>query len=340
MTQDTTHQRVVHSDSPALPHEVLTALLTKSPYQELWGQFVRRRRSPGINIRAVATFMAYELSDVAGQEMTPEQYKDSVRRALSGDLITDRTVNRFIAAFGFSTEEANELWRSVVYHRYMDMPEPAAHSVERKKYEKKRGYKSLAQTLVFHVDHLGFGTYFDVTETIVSEVDGLRYITPIFEGFDLEIDMLEGGTIEKVSTIHDRVVEFASNKLLSPVIVTPYPLNKGEVHRLKTRVYVQDTYQEDGRTTNHFGIGSTDRAKFNITLIVKFDGPPINIRHCIWDDNAYDNPVIDELLPQGRTHYSIHYSVVHKAFCGFAWEVDMDTYRAREAKLLSQEADL
>lgn len=335
MSKDQVPRAVVHSNSPQLPHEVLTDLLSRSPYQEMWGQFMQRRRSPGISIRAVATFMAYELSDVAGREMSPEQYKDSVRRALNGDLITDRTVNRFISAFGFSPQEADELWRSVVYHRYLHAP-ASTSALERKKYESKRDYSSLSQTLYFKGDDTGAGVYFEVTETIVSEVDGLRYITPLFEGYNLKFDLLEGGTIEKVSAIHDRAVEHASNELLGPMIVTPYPLMKGDVHRLKTRVYVEDTYQEDGRIDNHFGIGSSEKPKFNVTIIVNFDAPPKDIRHCIWDNNGYDNPIIDEVLPQGRTHYSIHYSVIHTAFCGFSWKVDLERYQEKHGVIIPE----
>lgn len=321
MSPDSPHYRVVHSLAPNPPHEELSALLSQSPYQEMWMQFVQRRRSPGISIRAVATFMAYELSDAAGREISPNQLKDSVRRALSGEVMTDRIINRFISAFGFSEAETERLWKSVVYHRYLSNSVVTSASEERKEFDRNREYTTLDQTLTFYGDRYGFGKYFDVSETIVSEIDGLEAIKPIFEGYDVKVDLLDGGSIRRIETIHDRAVEDAHNKLLSPIIVPETPLNKGEIHRIRTRVYVKNTLTEDGRLTNHVGVGASDKPKFNVTTIVRFDEPPQDIHHCIWDDNAYELPIIDEALPQGRTHYSMHYSMIHKAFCGFSWTI-------------------
>lgn len=107
---------VPHSLTPKKPHEILQELLVKEPYRDMWGQFVQRRRGTGINVRAVATFMAYELSEDEDHELSPDQLKDSVRRALRGELMTDRAANRFIVAFGFTEDESALLWQSFIHH--------------------------------------------------------------------------------------------------------------------------------------------------------------------------------------------------------------------------------
>lgn len=102
--------------TPRIPHEVLLSLLYKPKYRDKWAQHVQRRRGTGINQRAVAAFIAYELSDRRGKDIDPATFKDRVARALKGEVVTEATAEMFIEAFEFETHHANELRRSVLAH--------------------------------------------------------------------------------------------------------------------------------------------------------------------------------------------------------------------------------
>ncbi len=44
-------------------------------------------------------------------DVLPHQLKDTVGRALSGRLLSRATLELFVAAFGFTPQEADRLWR-------------------------------------------------------------------------------------------------------------------------------------------------------------------------------------------------------------------------------------
>lgn len=303
--------------NPRYPQEVLSDLLNKEPYRDMWGQFVQRRRNSGISIRAVATYMACELSDAMGEEMAPEQFKDSVRRALNGSSITDQTINRFISAFGFSEREAQELWRSTVYHRYLLDPN-AGNLRNGGDSEPQRYYRSMAQTSVFTIDQAGMGQTYDYTEIFVSQTNNLRYFNPVFEGHNLYFEIIDGGQLISVECgkKHKLGLDFPLTYHLK--IKTPYPLREGEIHRVRIMVYVHETPNRFDQY-NVFFSGSSQTPRFNITNILSFETAPQEIKHCIWDINEYKHPVIEELLPPGLQHYSMHYPVIHKAKYEFSW---------------------
>lgn len=310
-----------HSVAPRFPHEVLESLLMQAPYRDMWGQFVQRRRGRGVNIRAVATFMAYELSDAAGHEIAPEQYKDSIRRALKGEMLTDRTAMRFISAFGFNSQETDDLWRAIVHHRNMDKSIEAKANHEMRRSDPQRDYVTLSQTLALRINKDGLIRQFDFTEIVMAEHDGVRYLNPLFEGSDVDIEVIEGGIIKRITTDYEAGAENDQNDIFNLLIELPYPLFKGEIHRCQFRVHVHESIEDNPDFVNHIGTGASEREKFNITTMLIFEEPPPEIRHCFWDDNAYENPVVEEILAPGHRHYSMHYPVIHKAYCGFIWPI-------------------
>lgn len=167
--------------APDLPHLVLEELLGKQPYRDMWGQFVQRRRSTGINIRAVAAFMAYELSDAAGHEISPTKFKDSIRRALKGDALTDRMVMRLISAFGFTEKESDQLWSSVIRYRSTEKSAGAPTTTTKNRGVPEREYEVLSEVLTLEVDKDGLIRQLEVTETLISQQDGLQYLMPFLK---------------------------------------------------------------------------------------------------------------------------------------------------------------
>lgn len=308
---------VPHSLTPKKPHEILQELLVKEPYRDMWGQFLQRRRGTGINVRAVATFMAYELSEDEDHELSPDQLKDSVRRALRGELMTDRTANRFIVAFGFTEDESALLWQSFIHHRYL------SHSAleQNRKAGKAGEYISLSQTFVLDIDKKGFLTSVEITEILMSEIEGLEYIKPHIEGSGLEFQVLKGGTLEKVQAASLDFVKNSEHNSYTVYFRTPYPLAKGEIHKTHYRIAVNERIDDFPHYTNLMGVGVSDKPKFNITIILRFEEGPPEIKHCVWDDLAEESPLQTDDLTPGLTHYSMHYPVIHQSYCGFLWPV-------------------
>lgn len=84
-------------------------------YRRLWEQHAVRIRAGEINQLAVAETLASHLWNnprAAGHgDVVAHQLKDTVARSLTGRLLSRGTLSMFIAAFGFTEQEANRLWR-------------------------------------------------------------------------------------------------------------------------------------------------------------------------------------------------------------------------------------
>jgi hypothetical protein len=90
-------------------------LLRPGRYRQLWESRAERTRPGAINHLAVADVLARHLwhSPRAGgsSDVLARQLKDTVGRALSGRMLSRATLETFIAAFGFTPQEADRLWR-------------------------------------------------------------------------------------------------------------------------------------------------------------------------------------------------------------------------------------
>jgi hypothetical protein len=90
-------------------------LLRPGRYRQLWESHAQRSRPGAINHLAVADVLARHLWDsprAAGHsDVLAHQLKDTVGRALSGRLLSRSTLDLFMAAFGFSGQEQERLWR-------------------------------------------------------------------------------------------------------------------------------------------------------------------------------------------------------------------------------------
>ena len=90
-------------------------LLRPGRYRQLWESHAQRSRPGAINHLAVADVLAQHLWEsprAAGHsDVLAHQLKDTVGRALSGRLLSRSTLELFVAAFGFSSQEQERLWR-------------------------------------------------------------------------------------------------------------------------------------------------------------------------------------------------------------------------------------
>lgn len=106
----------VHPAGQRAAAEYLRGLLLKpGPYRRAWEQHVVRPREGVVNQLAVAEVLAdRQRSGRVGSSDTydlPYQLRQMVADVLSGQLVSRSALSRFIAAFGFSEDEAQRLWK-------------------------------------------------------------------------------------------------------------------------------------------------------------------------------------------------------------------------------------
>jgi len=90
-------------------------LLRQGRYRPQWERHAERTRQGRINHLAVAEVLAQHLwlapRGAGDADVLPRQLKDTVGRALSGQMLSRGTLALFIEAFGFSRQEEDRLWR-------------------------------------------------------------------------------------------------------------------------------------------------------------------------------------------------------------------------------------
>ena len=90
-------------------------LLRQGRYRPQWERHAERNRPGRINHLAVAEVLAHHLwlapRGAGDADVLPRQLKDTVGRALSGQMLSRATLALFIEAFGFSRQEEDRLWR-------------------------------------------------------------------------------------------------------------------------------------------------------------------------------------------------------------------------------------
>ena len=90
-------------------------LLRPGRYRQLWESRAERTRPGAINHLAVANVLAHHLWNApratGSSDVLARQLKDTVGRALSGRVLSRSTLALFVAAFGFSPQEEDRLWR-------------------------------------------------------------------------------------------------------------------------------------------------------------------------------------------------------------------------------------
>lgn len=312
--------------TPRVPHEILLSLLNKPPYREKWMRHVQRRRGNSINQRAVATFIAYELSDYLNQDIDPATIKDRVSRALNGEAISDATAHMFITAFEFTSAEARELQRAL-----------SAHSLSRKLAQRAetltsaestidtRNYTSLSTLMDGHVDRFGFMRHIIVTEIIRSEVDELTLISPRFESTDSTVTLLEGGELVSMNE-HERAhIHHPDNTMWQLAIRTPYPIRYGQVHQIRYRIDLNiEPMLRKREKFNYASLGPFTPARFNTSMALTFDAPPTNMHQKIWSQAMRDENLLEVIKLPAQLRYSMSFPIAEDTVFAYFWESDHD----------------
>ncbi len=89
-------------------------LESRPDYRRQWQEHAERRRSDGVSLAGTSRVIALYLwgsGERSDSETTlPRDLKDRVRRALTGQGITPRTLSWFIEAFGMAPRDEQSLW--------------------------------------------------------------------------------------------------------------------------------------------------------------------------------------------------------------------------------------
>ncbi|MDY3048423.1 MAG: hypothetical protein SOR40_01430 [Rothia sp. (in: high G+C Gram-positive bacteria)] len=306
----------------ALPHQVLLSLLNRPAYRRLWMQHVQRRRGSGINQRAVASFMAYELSDLLGQQIDPDTLKDRVARALKGTALSDATLHLFASAFGFTALEKHTLQQALSTQNLARKISQLAPSRATQALD-PRSYTSLATAMEARIDPFGFIKDFTVTEIIRSDVDSLELIQPRVETIPQALTLLEGGQLVEVREGPSHTLHYPGNKVYQLAIQTPYPLGYGQIHQVSYRVKVDiDPLLRERDDEHYTSLGPFSPARFNTSMILTFDRPPQNMRQKFWNQKMHEERLIEDIPLPSQARYSATFPMIEDTVFAFSWEAD------------------
>ncbi|MDO4899010.1 MAG: hypothetical protein Q3965_06825, partial [Rothia sp. (in: high G+C Gram-positive bacteria)] len=211
---------------PRLAHHILLSLLHKPHYREKWMRHVQRRRGNEVNQRAVASFIASQLSDQTHQEISPASIKDRISRALTGDVISDSTAQMFITAFEFAPQEVQELQRALLQHQ---MALKIAQADD-KNLSSPSDYTIMSSFLEAYIDEYGYITHFISTEVIRAEADVVTEFFPRFESETAWLSLLEGGELAHISTSKRQDAICGTNTFWKMKVTLEHPLTRGQVH--------------------------------------------------------------------------------------------------------------
>lgn len=312
--------------TPRVPHQILLSLLNKPPYREKWMRHVQRRRGNSINQRAVATFIAYELSDYLEHEIDPATIKDRVSRALNGEAISDATAHMFITAFEFTAAEARELQRALSTHSLSRKLAQRAETLTRaERTIDTRNYTSLSTLMDGHVDAFGFMRYFLVTEIIRSEIDELTLICPRFECTDSTITLIEGGQLISRNEQTGAHIHHQENTMWQLAIQPPAPIRYGQVHQIRYRIDMDiDPMLVEQEKFNYASLGPFTPARFNTSLALTFDAPPTNMHQKIWSHTMSDQNLMEVIELPAQLRYSMSFPITEDTIFAYFWECNYE----------------
>jgi hypothetical protein len=302
----------------------LRELLTQQGrYRHRWEQYTVRSRPGEIVQLAVAEVLARYLwthPRVAGDEdVIARQLKDTVARALSGNLLSRPTLTLFIDAFGISVAHADQLWRlwqgsgrvSVLSGRN------AIGSKTEKELRSALGPRRYL-TVSLH-DHADVGSDGRLARArtlrvVEATADGLDRIPYLYDTNALTLEVGQGcgeisGELHQISEgIYATTIPLARKLSVGETIGLEYlttygfPGNLGDPHEREFRRAVMQRLE-------------------NLDLRVTFhpDRLPERVWWAVWD-GASGKVVEREQVPLG-SQYEVHRYLrsVEKTVVGFCW---------------------
>lgn len=212
----------------AAGRQLRTLLLQVGPYRDRWEDVAERSIvTDEVNQAAVCEVIAQWLYDDGHPDTDTElnrRLKDKVSRALSGDVLTPRTLEWFIEAFRLSPHDAARvrgLHRGGIEQReIIGTLAPGAPGSARRA-------PAHRTTLLFEHHYIGrdgLPVHHHTQQTIYSLTDGLDRYHVRIDTDEAEVRVKRGGTSGEPYQL--------GNGLLAIDITFPHPLGFGEAHYL------------------------------------------------------------------------------------------------------------
>jgi hypothetical protein len=298
-------------------------LMRPGRYRQLWEARAERTRPAAINHLAVADVLARHLWNApragGSSDVLARQLKDTVGRALSGRMLSRTTLETFVAAFGFTPQEADRLWRlwrgtgriTVLAGPRAMRPGPAA-AVAGVLGPRRH------QTLSLH-DHVYIGADRKLSRTrtlqvVEAIVDGLDRVPYLYDtsAVTLELGPGCGGTPGPFRQIGEL--------LYATDIPLTRPLGLGETHTLE----YWTSYHYDGnpddpeeRQYRRAVMGTLE----NFDMRIEFDeiAPPEEIWWAVWDGIEGDVLEQEQVIPDPQHSVHRYLRSLERSVVGFHW---------------------
>ncbi|MGH4009671.1 MAG: hypothetical protein ACRDTH_16230 [Pseudonocardiaceae bacterium] len=304
-----------HDHVEATAAHLVGLLTSHAPYRRRWQEHSKAHQHRGSEIHqgVVCQVIAEHLWDCGempdDDHDLPRRLKDTVSRALSGRILSPRTLTWFINAFAMSDMHASELWalrsggdpaRLSVVRATEDLPERPISSVR-------------YQTIALHEFHTVGADGIPVQHRTVHLIRALEVLQCYSYRFDTDaavVEVVRGGVAGPVYRTAERgihAVDITLNRLLSPGDTASFEYRT--VLRYKT-----PPPQEFRRATR--------RRVENVELNVQFAPSllPTAIWWAIWDDLDDPRPSFEQqvpLEPDGSVHT---YLDVLEGIVGYHWD--------------------
>lgn len=299
--------------------ELLCHLLTHEPaYRDRWLRHAERAGRSELNRAAVARVLAHHLWDTGERDDTePESHRrmrDTVSRALSGGVISARTLQWLIEAFVIDDDHAGQLWS-----RYAaDGPGPSPEAPEVDEVQRVPMLSTAYRTISLDERHFVGHDRIPVkheTVQVIEALEPLQRYTLVYDQAQTRLEVFRGGA---PSTPYRPSVS-APPGFYAVDIHLPAPIQQGETAVLGYRnVFLHTTVP-----TPEFRRLIT-RPVRSVVLQVHFDADqlPAQLWHARWS-SVEGEPDLREPVSVGRD-YSVHRYLadVEPSMVGFCWSWD------------------
>jgi hypothetical protein len=298
-------------------------LLRPGRYRQLWESRAERTRPGAINHLAVADVLAQHLWNspraAGSSDVLPHQLKDTVGRALSGRLLSRSTLALFVAAFGFTTQEQDRLWR--LWRgaaRITVLAGPRAMRSRTVAEVKGALGPRRHQTVSLH-DHVYIGADRKLTRTrtmqvVEAIVDGLDSIPYLYDTNVVTLELGQGcagppgpfraiGDLVYVTDIPlTRTLSLGETLTLEYWTSYHYPGDPGDPAELEYRRAVMGTLEN-----------------FDMRIEFHPDRLPTAVWWAVWD--GMEGPVLDQELVSLDNQHSVHRYLrsLERSVVGFHW---------------------
>lgn len=301
------------STTPGRPSAPGTGLLLRTllaeyePYRRQWRRHVLRGGTVSVHQGAVAMVIAEYLWDVGeadeADDRLPRRLKDPVGRALSGRVLSRRTLEWFIEAFEFTEGHQAQLWEQMRadreepghLHTEAYQPLPTSHYITRALNE-------------HHLVGRDGSPLRHLTIQVIEAVEPISYYTYRFDTSAASIDVARGGRAGRVHPL--------DTGLYAVDIHFPRELAPGESTTLEYHTVFR--YDRPPPTVFRRGVS---RPVGSVALEVQFhpDCLPARVEFARWDD--LDGEPLDVEPVVLRPDHSAHRFLtdVENTVIGFAW---------------------